>query len=78
MELQLNPLLVPLQEPERFSPARQVMLLHVWHVPGLAPSRYWLVVQTMFRMVVMDSVDGGAVGSGTLQSFDPLGHVFAA
>ena len=36
MELHLNPLLVSLQEPGRFSPVWHVMLLHVSHVPGLA------------------------------------------
>ena len=52
MGLQLNPLVVPLQEPERCWPVGHVMLSHVWHVPGLAPTRYWLVLQTMFGMVV--------------------------
>ena len=52
MVSQVNPLLVPLQVPERFSPARHVLRSHVWHVPGLAPERYWLAVQRTFGMVV--------------------------
>ena len=52
MVVHLNPLVVPLQEPVRCWPVGHVMLLHVWHVPGLAPSRYWLVLQPIFGMVV--------------------------
>ena len=50
--VQLNPLLTPLQEPERCWPVGHVMRSHAWQVPGLAPSRYWLVPQTMFGSVV--------------------------
>ena len=47
-----NPLLVPLQEPERCWPVGQVARSHGLHVPGLAPSRYLSALQTMFGIVV--------------------------
>ena len=52
MVSQVNPLVVPLQVPERFSPVGHVLRSHVWQVPELAPDRYWLAVQSTFGMVV--------------------------
>ena len=73
MEPQLNPLVVPLQAPERFSPIGHVMLLHFLQVPGLAPDRYWLAVQTMFGMVVQ--VKPLDVSPQAPERFSPVGHV---
>ena len=50
MVVHVNPLVVPLQEPERCWPVGQFKLPHVWQVPGLAPSRCCLATQTTFDM----------------------------
>ena len=47
-----NPLDAPEQEPTRNKPAEQATLLQALHDPGLTPTRYWLVGQTVFGMVV--------------------------
>ena len=44
--MHLNPLVVPLQEPERCWLVGHVIRSHGLHLPGLAPNRYWLVLQT--------------------------------